>query len=377
MTSLLISVLLALLLVLSVLYWQKLEESERPLEPVEDDRIRPLLRGLNYLLSEQPDKALQEIVRVARLRSEATEVYMFLGEMFRNKGEFGRAVRIHQNILARPDVSSTLFIEVQFALATDFQTGGLIDRAVRHYHKVLEVQPSHLGSLKSLLRIHEQTAEWAQAIDLLKRVEQLENKKDNFHHAYLMAEIAEIALQHGDLELALKQAKTSCSLASDCIHAYLVFMHSALQLQDSVSLMQGMDAMAEAAPDFLFLLIPVILPTDHATYETTFLQYWQQYKNAELALAWLEYVAKHDALEAAASLQEKLVFRPDSLRDALRLAALFSDDSGMREHARAWRLQMKHYQCQQCGVQIERLRWQCPQCHAWGSMYAIRMDHEG
>jgi len=207
MTSLLISVLLALLLVLSVLYWQKLEESERPVEPIEDDRIRPLLRGLNYLLSDQPDKALQEVVRVARLRSEATDVYMFLGEMFRNKGEYGRAVRIHQNILARPDVSSTLFVQVQFALATDFQTGGLIDRAVRHYHKVLDVEPSHIASLRSLQRIYEQTAEWEKAIDLLKRIEQLASKKNHHHHAYLVAEIAEEAWKKADAALALQQAK--------------------------------------------------------------------------------------------------------------------------------------------------------------------------
>lgn len=100
MNTILLAVTAIALVVLVALLLRPVQKgSEARVE--EDERISPLLRGINYLLSDEPDRALQEMVQVARLRSEAAEVYMALGEMFRSKGEIGRAVRIHQNLLAR------------------------------------------------------------------------------------------------------------------------------------------------------------------------------------------------------------------------------------------------------------------------------------
>lgn len=378
MTSILISILLALLLVLSALYWQKLNELDQRDEQAEDDRIRPLLRGLNFLLSDQPDKALQEIVRVARLRSEATDVYMFLGEMFRSKGEFGRAVRIHQNILARPHVSRELFIQAQFALASDFHAGGLLDRAVRHYYKVLEVQPAHVASLQSLLRIHEQSLEWKDAESLLSRIEQMQGKNDSSHHAYLLAEMAAQLVKNRDVDSALTCAAQALEHDASCAHAYLIQVNCAMHAESSFDVDRPMQAMSEAVPDYLFLLLPILfhgLSTDDALferYECYFLEQWQHSQSAELALVWLEYMHEHIGHDKAEQLQQSLNFVPKTLRDALRLSALFSKDQSMQLHAREWRLSMKHFECHQCGVQIEELRWQCPQCHCWAKMRPIR-----
>jgi len=372
-TSLLISVLFALLLVLSVLYWQKLEESDEHREQVEDDRVRPLLRGLNYLLSDQPDKALDEVVKVAKLRSEATEVYMFLGEMFRNKGEYGRAVRIHQNILARPHVSSTLFIQAQLALATDFHVGGLIDRAIRHYHKVLDVQSDNRVALKALLRIHELSGDWMLAITFLLRLERLDGVQDQ-HHAYLLAELAGQVLQAGDMATASAQAQEARSLSSSCVHAHEVAVMSALQSADGAMVLEHLAAMADASPEMIFLLLPALLDTDRDAYTPILLGYWQQHGDPDLALTWIEYIADHQGQDQAHRWRETLGFRSETLRDSLRLAALFSPDDELRANAIEWREQLKHYQCHHCGVQIEALRWQCPQCHQWGTMCSVRQE---
>lgn len=135
MTTLLMSLIAAALLVMAALYWRQIQDEEDGDTQQEDGRVTPLLRGINYLLSDEPDLALQEMVQVARLRSEAADVYMALGEMFRAKGEIGRAVRIHQNILARPDIPKALHLQAHLALGKDFQTGGLLDRALRQYEK--------------------------------------------------------------------------------------------------------------------------------------------------------------------------------------------------------------------------------------------------
>jgi len=117
-TLLLASTAIALVVLVSLVLRPRQEQKDSQQE--EDERISPLLRGINYLLSDKPDLALQEMVQVARLRSEAADVYMALGEMFRSKGEIGRAVRIHQNLLARPDLPQSLHLQAHVALRIGF-----------------------------------------------------------------------------------------------------------------------------------------------------------------------------------------------------------------------------------------------------------------
>ncbi len=368
MTSLLISILLALLVVVSVLYWQQLEQAEQRPEGREDDRVRPLLRGLNYLLADQPDLALQEVVKAARLRSEATEVYMFLGEMFRNKGEFGRAVRIHQNILARPNVDPELYVQAQFALAEDFHKGGLIDRAMRHYHKVLERRSDHLPALRALLDIHERSHEWRQAIELLQRIARLGGCDEQRHHAYLLAELAEEFWQQQQLQEAERVLREALEKDPGCVHAHVSLVHLCM-LESDEKVEDALQSMAREAPEFLFLLLPRL----DRSHEDFFLHQWRLHQHAELALSWIEQRAAQEGEKAARELHRRLAFAAHDLISALRLSALFGTEKELREHASKWRKTWKMFRCQKCGVRIAELRWQCPQCHHWGEM---RLDAE-
>ena len=361
MISLLVSVLLAILVVLSVLYWYQLEKNDENHQQQEDERIQPLLRGLNFMLADEPDLALQEVVKVARLRSETTEVYMFLGEMFRSRGEFGRAVRIHQNILARPNVDPELYVQAQFALATDFHKGGLIDRAIRHYHKVLQVRSDHLPSLQGLLSIHEQSHEWQQAIDLLQRISRLSQQSASLHHAYLLAAMAEEALQAQQMEQARAWQSEALRRDSCCVHAHLLNIRLCEQQQE---LAAALESMAKQLPEWLFLLLPELADKQKGF----FLEQWRLTRQSELALSWLELCAEHQGLAAAKQLREQLAWQPSNLGEALRLTAIFGPDEPLQQYAQTWRQSLKRFSCQYCGVRIAELRWQCPQCMRWGCM---------
>ncbi|MDQ6966262.1 MAG: hypothetical protein Q9M23_05010, partial [Mariprofundaceae bacterium] len=124
--AILLAAILAACGVVIWVLWRQQEMQTGQAPEQEDARIPPLLRGINFLLSDEPDRALKELVHVAKLQTETAEVYLALGDMFRTKGEFGRAVRIHQNLLARPDLPQELHMQAQFALAVDFQAGGLL-----------------------------------------------------------------------------------------------------------------------------------------------------------------------------------------------------------------------------------------------------------
>jgi len=371
MTAIFVILSVAVLLLVWVLFWRQWQQDDELPSIEHDERVTPLLRGINYLLTDEPDRALQEMVQVAKLRSEAADVYMALGEMFRSHGEIGRAVRIHQNILARPDVSSELYLQAHFALAKDFQTGGLLDRALRHYQKVLDVRSDHLDALTASLRIREQSSEWLKAESLLSRIERLQGDEDSLHRAYLWGALAQDALQNKDYPVAQEYINNALDLAKSCGHAYILLVDLALQQNDTEKLKHALSEMQRETPSYLHLLIG-LLQSDVCHDEL--MMYWQQQHDHELALAWMEEVARCNLSEATA-LRGKMGFVPSGLRESLRLAAMgMNDDTSFVLQAKKWRVSMKHYGCRQCGVQTVDMRWQCPQCHQWGTMAAITED---
>jgi len=190
----------------------------------------------------------------------------------------------------------------------------------------------------------------------------------------LLAELAQASLQAGSLALANEQAQEARSLNETCVHAHQVAIISSLQSHDDAMVLEHLEAMADATPEMLFLLLPVLLDTDYAMYSPVLLRYWAAHRNLDLALTWLEYIASHQGQEDAEHWRKELGFTSETLRDSLRLAALFSPDDELRNHAIRWREQLKHYQCHHCGVQIEALRWQCPQCQQWGTMRSVRQE---
>lgn len=363
---------------LAMLYLRQ-EEPEAVDTAEEDARISPLLRGINYLLSDEPDRALQEMVEVARLRSETAEVYMALGEMFRSKGEIGRAVRIHQNILARPDVTRDLHLEAHLALGKDFQAGGLLDRSLKHYRKALEIRPDHAEALEASLRIREQSREWTEAEALLSRIEQMRGDMQHPHRAYLLAQMAEDKLQAGDLEGAKESAAQALVLHRGCGHAHLILITLLLKLNAWDEVAEQVRQMRADASGDLPLAVPLLLQAEvkggHRMHDLL-LECWQQTQDEELALTWLEEAALKGAKGNVAKLRDELSFRPSGLRAALRDIAAEPErvDAPVAEQAKLWRNGMKRFVCSKCGVRVVDLRWQCPQCHAWGSMHAIRED---
>lgn len=374
MTTFLMSLIAAALLVMVALYWRQIQSDDRNREQQEDGRVTPLLKGINYLLSDEPDLALQEMVQVARLKSEAADVYMALGEMFRAKGEIGRAVRIHQNILARPDVPRELHLQALMALGKDFQTGGLLDRALRQYEKAVMMQPDHTAALEASLRIREQSREWVEAEELLSRLEQIQGDKLHLHRAYLFAEMGAAEFP-GDMEKAEKNAKRALELDDACAHAYIVLVRTYLQKSDFAKAVEMLQQMQVRVPEHLHLLIPAIV-ANRKFYKShgreILLSCWSRTKDEELALSWLEALSDDKEI---AQLKDELGFSPSTLRASLRIAGIeLAADSPLAIHAGQWRKKMKHFICNHCGVKVVELRWQCPQCHAWGSMHAIREE---
>jgi len=372
MNTLLLAVAVAVLVVLAALLVRQ-ERGQAPEQNEDDARVTPLVRGINYLLADEPDLALQELVQVARLRSEAADVYMALGEMFRSKGEIGRAVRIHQNLLARPDLPSSIHLQAHLALARDFQAGGLLDRALKQYEKAIAIQPDHAEALEACLRIREQSSEWLLAEELLSRLDQVRGRSSNSHRAYLFAELAQQHLNDGDSDGARQYAVKALALDEACAPAYIALAILDLKEGKAGEAEVMVRALWEKAPEHFPLIIPMLLE-DKAFYRSRgkamLLACWQEKHTEELALSWLEDVRRMRGKKEARALLEELDFQAGNLRASLRLAAAAgSDDETLNRYAEQWRSKVKNFACEQCGVEVVEMRWQCPQCLTWGSMH--------
>ena len=381
MNSFLVILLSVAILVTMALLWKNRDDfSDDSSEPEpEDIRVTPLLRGINYLLSDKPDQALQEMVQVAKIRSESAEVYMALGEMFRTQGEYGRAVRIHQNLLARPDVSADFHFQAYVSLGRDFQAGGLLDRALRHFEKALAIQPDHLESLYSCLRIREQSHEWEDAEWLVSRLEQIKEKSYHEHRAFLKAEMAKNAFDNGNLEECNRLVLEALQLSPECAHAHLLRIHYLIKIDKyNDALEQARSFLSQVKVEH-HPLLPRMLMMDVDFYnkyaEPFLLEAWQDHHDIELGVTWIEALVKHQSVKEAKELQAKLKLRDLSLRHELRLLALDHADSNLVQQTKYWRLSMKHYACKQCGVQVHAMRWHCPKCNSWGTMEPVQTSH--
>jgi len=381
MSSFIIALMFVAVLIAVALIWKNRDDfPQQDIEEIpEDIRVSPLLRGINYLLSDKPDRALQEMVQVAKIRSESAEVYMALGEMFRAQGEYGRAVRIHQNILARPDVSAELHFQAYVALGKDFQAGGLLDRALKHYAKALAMQTDHLSSLYACLRIREQSHEWDEAEWLVSRLEQVENQSYHEHRAYLKAEMAKIALEQSDLALSESLAIEALKLSPACTHAHLLRLNQLIQAGEHEEAVTQAELYLNQAKPEHHMLLPEALMLDSKFYHShgaKFLyEMWDKHHDVEVGVRWVEQVTKVDGVKAAKTLKDKLGLKDLSLRHELRLAALDEAQNNLVQQAKYWRLSMKLFACKQCGVQVHDMRWQCPKCNTWGSMEPLQGSH--
>ncbi|RMH50188.1 MAG: heat-shock protein [Zetaproteobacteria bacterium] len=384
------SALLILLLTVAVAAvgwwaWQQSEqEQSRPEREPDDARVVPLLRGINYLLSDQTDRALQEMVQVARLRSDAIDVYMALGEMFRGNGEIGRAVRIHQNLLARPDITPGQELEAHYALGRDFHTGGLLDRALRQYDKALAIAPDHLPSLEASLRIREQGKEWLKAEELLCRIERIRGEDARFHRAFLYAEEARRCLHdEGDEAQARHFADRAIDLDQGCASARLVMLELLLRRDADWPEMEGvLRGLWQHCPHHAMEAVPLLLRQERhrEEIESFLLAVWRARRDEGMMLTWLEQLHEAGRDDDLRRLIGAVGFVPDSLRGDLRLLALGCGAAGsdvpdgrLVARARRWRQQVKDFCCSECGVEVREMRWQCPQCHQWGTMRPIQV----
>ncbi len=341
-------------------------------------------KGLNLLLNEQQDKAIDAFIEAVQHDPDTSDLHFALGNLFRRRGEYERAVRVHEHLLGRGDLPRAERERAQHALAQDFLKAGLFDRAEAAY-RALETTRFATEARLALLTLYERSREWPAAIDTATRLEAAGAGSFAQRIGHYHCELALEADARGELhaaEQALMQARRIAPQAARPI----VMMGDRLARQGRHA--EAMAAWAElmaVQPSAFGLVAPAYAASARATGSVAdardrLERLYAQAPSAELLSACLELadepsgrrqlLARH--LDRLASLTAAAGLVDESLRQetVLDRAELLSVQKALATAARP----LQRYRCAACGFEAQHYFWQCPGCHSWDSYPPRHID---
>lgn len=348
----------------------------------EEDAPPPLnidyLKGLNFLLNEQTDQALEHFLRMVRVDDKTIETHFALGSLFRRRGEVDRAIRIHQNIIARPDLASEQRDQALYSLAKDYLAAGLLDRAESLFARLSQGSRYQVQALESLCRIFEQEREWEKAIDAGQRLEILSGRSLALQIAHYYCERAEVAAAENDFASARDFVKKAQSGRPRTMRGALTRAHIARDTGDNKTALklyhriidENTYLIAEALPE-----IVSIYKRENATAELENALKALLAKNPETSslIAYTAIVNNLGGIPVIDECVKQYMLNEPTLGEFVELQQLSRGDQGTSDEALAkvrgalckLAAATPRYQCQECGFSSQRLLWQCPSCRNW------------
>lgn len=350
----------------------------RQMQRDEQRSPKAYFKGLTHLLNEQPDQAIDAFIEVVQNDPDTSELHFALGNLFRKRGEFERAVRVHQHLLARADVSTADRQRAQYALAQDYMKAGLFDRAEDAFTQLLP-SPHKTEAQFALLQLHERARNWPAAIETAQALNADNPGAYDARIAHHWCEQAEEHATGGNMAQAqhcLAQARAAApdSLRAQVQSAQLRAQageHDAAYAQWLSVMQQHPQAIDLVAPD----LAQAALATNQREQARAKLeQAYAQSPSLDLLDAWALLV--DDPLTVRARYAEHLQSRP-----SVAAAAAVTAAAPVNTHEAAYLKTLqraaalaRRYRCAACGFESQRHFWQCPGCLSWDSFPPRRTE---
>lgn len=346
-------------------------------------------RGLNFLLNEQQDKAIESFIEVVRADPETVELHFALGSLFRRRGEVERAIRMHQNLVERADLESDKKLKATFELGQDYLKAGLLDRAEQVFTSLRQTTYGE-AALKFLLDIYEQERDWANAITIAQQLSATSPTSFQREIAQFYCELAASEIARSDLEAAREHLKQALQVSRSCARANLMLGDMEAQAGRHAEAIQFWKLIETQNPAYLPLTADRLLGS-YRTLE-------QQSEGLILLRAYLAQAPSIDLLSTAfqAALEQEgprsaYELVRDELRrnpsllglDKLLEAALLDAPADRRQdislvknliHQHSQRLAL--YRCENCGFKARLFHWHCPACGGWESFPPKRTEDQ-
>jgi lipopolysaccharide biosynthesis regulator YciM len=337
---------------------------------------REYLAGLNFLVQDQPDRALEAFLRAVEVDRETVEMHLALGALYRRRGEIDRAIRVHQNLISREDLDARQREQATYALAQDYLKAGLHDRAEKLLQPLSGGGTFRLAALKDLIRLYELQRDWGRATETGQAMSRIGRPASESAQAHYACELATAALAGGSVDAAREHLRLAKTVTKRFPRAALLRADIAILDGDAVEAMDWLSRVLEQQPD----LAPEVLPRVRRAFDAgaapALVLDWLQKATPELRAHVVQATLLGDFLDMP-MLREltrtHLLERPgigEVLRASLPTGQGLDDErldavcAALRKQAR----RSARYRCQQCGFSSTAFFWQCPGCKTWDGL---------
>jgi len=345
--------------------------------------------GLNFLVDQQVDQAIDELTQAASGDGHSLELQMILGNLYRQKGQVSRAITIHQALLKRPRLSTLEHAYVLLCLGLDFRHGGFVDRASEAFREVLRLDPRNRHALLSLQRLHEEQHQWREAVEVRSRIAALDERNHLESQPILGFLRNEIGLQReaeGDVDGATRSFEEAIDVAAATTPAYLHLGDIHARQGRLAEAIAAWERLVNASPDRAHLAFERLEQAFYARgVPHRFVELCQRHINrnprewrARLALS--RHLSAQDQPERALEvLLEALPHHPHGLaihQEIWQVLSMLGLAPGLvqryRDLAREAVFYLDPHICTRCRYRSTALLWQCPQCHGWNTFVEER-----
>jgi len=354
----------------------------------ESNRLsREYVDGLNFLLSNQKDKAVDLFLDMLKEDSGTLEAHLTLGNLFRSRGEVDRAIRIHQALME----SSSLTFEQRLLaiqqLGRDYMTAGFYDRAEDMFLQLIDEEDFQQYALQQLIIVYQSTSDWSKAINVATKLVKLGQTKYNKDIAQFFCELAALAIAADDLSKAMFYLQKSISADANCARTSLMFGRVLMAQGNYVKAVQYLRQILNQDKAFIGEALPFIKECyQHLDQEDELKQFLKQCVEtdsgnaAELMLA--DIIEKQTGRDAAQYYIYRELVKHPNLKGFYRLMDYHLADAEEGRAKESLLLlrnmvgeQVKaipNYRCERCGFTVNSIYWLCPACRSWATIKPIR-----
>lgn len=344
-------------------------------------------KGLNFLITNQHDKAIEAFSEAVQANTESLELHFALGSLFRRRGEVDRAIHLHLNLLEKKELEPQQKLAVTAELAQDYLKAGLLDRAEELFES-LNDDRYRQPALRALLEIYVREREWERAIKAATELERLSGVPFRVEISHYYCEMAVKSKLANDTHTARFDLEQALNANKNCVRANVLLGDMEAEAGDHKVAISTWKRIEFQKPEYLGLIAPKLLNSYRALNQTkeglALLQtYLQTYKLPSLLNVLYEATLAEEGAESAVKLaRNELIKKPslstlDQLLQARAIVETQHPASGVAQDTQLMQQAVRHaignrsaYFCEQCGFKAKHHHWQCPACNAWEALPA-------
>ncbi len=347
-------------------------------------------KGLNFLLNEQPDKAIKAFIEVVKVEPQTIELHFALGSLFRRRGEVERAIRMHQNLVERVDLPQQQKLDALYELAQDYLKAGLLDRAEELFAKLKGTSHAE-AALKYLLEIYEQEKDWLKAIDIAQQLEIATGQSHQKEIANFYCEMASREIMESRPEAARPHLAQAVAHHRLCVRANLLLGDLELALNHLEAAIEAWKRIEMQNPAYLALaadrLFAAYRQLDKTSAGLILLRgFLEKYPSLDVLNVVFGCILEEQGAESAYQLvrvemqRNPTLLGLDKLLEAQLLEApvqrrhdLELVKNLVHQHTRS----LAMYKCDNCGFRARNYYWHCPACGEWETYAPRRAEEKG